>query len=70
MIAERKYADADGNVYAVERSARNGRYVVIRTNPGGHRKVCRAFPANAHRAPLQITLNIRAEAYGWKEAVG
>ncbi len=36
-----KWRDEAGNVYTVEQSARNKRFVVIRTNPGGNRKAAK-----------------------------
>jgi arginine repressor len=40
-----KWRDENGNVYTVEKTTRNGRFVVIRTNPGGNRKMARQIPA-------------------------
>jgi len=41
-----KWRDENGNVYTVEQSARNKRFLVIRTNPGGNRKAARVVPAS------------------------
>ena len=39
-----KWRDENGNVYTVERSARNKRFVVIRTNPGATGRRRKSFP--------------------------
>ena len=62
-----KWRDENGNVYTVEQSARNKRFVVIRTNPGGNRKAARAVPAVGNAAHVQKTLDEYAAASGWAE---
>ena len=60
-----KWRDPAGNLYGVEKAVRNGRYVVIRTNPGGNRKAAKQFPAGS-LAFVQTGLNTQAEAGGWR----
>ena len=62
-----KWRDENGNVYTVERSARNKRFVVIRTNPGGNRKAARAVPSVGSAAHVQKTLDEYAATSGWAE---
>lgn len=64
-----KWRDEAGNVYTVEQSARNKRFVVIRTNPGGNRKAARAVPSVGSAAHVQKSLDEYAKASGWKEVV-
>jgi hypothetical protein len=65
-----KYRDVDGNVYSVERSARNGRWIVIRTNSGGNRKIARRFPDMGNAGAMQAALNDWAQANPQIEAAG
>lgn len=60
-----KWRDENGNVYAVEKTTRNGRFVVIRTNPGGNRKAARVVPAVGSAAHVQKKLDEYAAASGW-----
>lgn len=62
-----KWRDENGNVYTVEQSARNKRFVVIRTNPGGNRKKARVVPAVGSAAHVQKKLDEYAAASGWAE---
>ena len=64
-----KWRDEAGNVYTVEQSARNKRFVVIRTNPGGNRKAARAVPAVGSAAHVQKALDEYAKMCGWTEVV-
>ena len=64
---ERRYADADGSVYAVERSAKTGRWIVARINPGGNRKMAKQFPAVKSQNAAQRLLDSGAVKMGWKE---
>lgn len=64
-----KWRDPSGNVYTVERSARNKRFVVIRTNPGGNRKAARAVPSVGSAAHVQKSLDEYAKMCGWTEVV-
>ena len=66
MIKATKWRDEHGNVYSVEKAVRNGRFVVIRTNPGGHRKAVKRLPAGG-AAHVQRELNGHAQANGWTE---
>ena len=63
------WRDGAGNVYTVERSARNKRFVVIRTNPGGNRKAARAVPSVGSAAHVQKSLDEYAKMCGWTEVV-
>ncbi|HQK25644.1 MAG TPA: hypothetical protein PK393_09010 [Synergistaceae bacterium] len=62
-----KWRDENGNVYTVEKTTRNGRFVVIRTNPGGNRKAARVVPAVGSAAHVQKKLDEYAAASGWAE---
>ena len=65
MIAQ-KYKDPEGNVYAVEKSVKTGRFIVIRTNPGGNRKLAATFAGvcgNSHY--VQARLDDKAKTMGW-----
>jgi len=64
-----KWRDEAGNVYTVEQSARNKRFVVIRTNPGGNRKAARAVPSVGSAAHVQKELDEYAKMCGWPEVV-
>jgi hypothetical protein len=62
-----KWQDENGNVYTVERSVKNKRFIVIRTNPGGNRKMARQIPAVGSAAHVQKKLDEYAAASGWVE---
>lgn len=64
-----KWRDVAGNVYTVEQSARNKRFVVIRTNPGGNRKAARAVPSVGSAAHVKKALDEYAKMYGWAEVI-
>lgn len=68
MIPERiKYRDEKDNVYGVEQSARNKKWIVIRTNEGGNRKIApQPFPTGSD-AFVQKALNEHAKQNGWTE---
>ena len=66
MIKATKWRDEHGNVYSVEKAVRNGRFVVIRTNPGGHRKAVKRLPAGG-AAHVQKVLDEYAKMCGWTE---
>lgn len=68
-IKPRKYSDAEGNTYAVERSLKTGKWIVVRVNAGGHRKLAKQFPATGTRHASQRLLDQQAFLNGWKEAV-
>jgi len=63
----RKWRDAEGSVYGVERTVRNGRCVVIRTNAGGHRKAVKQFSEGGRAAGVQHLLDAHAIKNGWQE---
>jgi len=52
-VTPTKWRDENGNVYTVEQSARNKRFLVIRTNPNGNRKAARVVPAVGSAAHVQ-----------------
>ena len=62
-----KWRDEAGNVYTVERSARNKQFVVIRTNPGGNRKAAKVVPEVGSAAHVQKALDEYAKMCGWTE---
>lgn len=62
-----RWGDSEGNTYAVEKSLRNGRFVVIRTNTGGHRKGAKQFSVAGNASAVQKVLNAHAKAEGWQE---
>jgi len=62
-----RWLDENGNVYSVDKSSRNGRYVVIRTNPGGHRKGAKQFFTVGSSSYVQKVLDAQATASGWTE---
>ena len=64
MIKATKWRDEHGNVYSVEKAVRNGRFGVIRTNPGG--QAVKRLPAGG-AAHVQRELNGHAQANGWTE---
>lgn len=66
-----KWRDVDGNVYSVEKSARNGHHVVIRTNAGGNRKAASRFvPMSGNAGYMQEVLDAEAALLGWKKVNG
>ena len=63
-----KWRDDNGNVYTVEQSARNKRFVVIRTNLGGNRKAAKVVPSVGSAAHVQKALDEYAKLCGcWAE---
>ena len=62
-----KWMAPDGNVYGVEQAS-NGRFIVVRTNPGGNRKGSREFGASGRPEGLQRLLDHKAEKLEWKES--
>ena len=62
-----KWRDENGNVYTVEQSARNKRFLVIRTNPNGNRKAAKVVPSVGSAAHVQKVLDAYAKACGWAE---
>lgn len=62
-----KWRDSEGNTYAVDKAVRNGRFVVIRTNMGGHRKGAKQFSVAGNACAVQKVLNAHAKAEGWQE---
>lgn len=60
----KKWRDPDGNVYSVEQSVKNKRFVVIRTNAGGNRKAAKHLPVG-NAAYVQKELDAHAAANGW-----
>ena len=70
IIKLTKWRDPAGNVYSVEKSAKTGRFVVIRTNPGGNRKAAKQFETVGSAAHVQKALDNIARQVGWKEVTG
>lgn len=66
----RKWRDGEDNTYAVEKTVRNGRFVVVRYNGGGNRKAARQFTIVGNQGTVQRLLNAHAERNGWKEVAG
>jgi len=52
-VTPTKWRDENGNVYTVEQSARNKRFLVIRTNPNGNRKAAKVVPSVGSAAHVQ-----------------
>jgi len=59
------FTDDDGNTYRVEQ-AHNGRYVVIRINPGGNRKRFKSIAAARNREQVWQRLEGYAETHDWR----
>ena len=66
-IKPRKYSDAEGNTYAVERSVKTGKWIVVRINSGGNRKLAKRFPPTGARHASQRLLDQEAQKCGWQE---
>ncbi len=62
-----KWRDEAGNVYTVEQSARNKRFMVIRTNPEGNREAAKVVPSVRSAAHVQKALDEYAKMCGWAE---
>ena len=65
-VIGRKYRDAVDNVYGVEKAS-NGNWVVIRTNSGGNRKVCKLMATSGSQAAAQQALDVAASLLAWTE---
>lgn len=65
-----KWRDPAGNVYSVEKSAKTGRFIVIRTNPGGNRKAAKQFVTVGSAVYVQKGLDAHAKLNGWTEVAG
>ena len=63
----KKYRDKEGNVYAVEQSIKNKRWVVVRVNVGGNRKGCKQFCASGNQSIVQSLLDKASATNGWEE---
>lgn len=66
-IKPRKYSDAEGNTYAVERSVKTGKWIVARINSGGNRKLAKQFTPTGAQHAGQMLLDQQAVLNGWKE---
>lgn len=62
-----KWRDEAGNVYTVEQSARNKRFMVIRTNPEGNREAAKVVSLFRSAAHVQKALDEYAKMCGWTE---
>lgn len=69
-IKPTKWRDPAGNVYSVEKSIKTGRFIVIRTNPGGNRKAAKQFETVGSAAHVQKVLDGIARQADWKEVTG
>ncbi len=65
--AARSWRDEHGNVYSVEKTSKTGLWMVIRTNPGGHRKALKGLKGCGRRSEVQTTLDLHAEINGYAE---
>ena len=62
-----KWRDQMGNVYSVEKSVKTGRFIVIRTNPGGNRKAAKQQFPMGNAAYVQKGLDAHAKLNYWTE---
>ena len=67
MLSQKKYRDAEGNTYGVEKAVKTGRFIVVRINPGGHRKQAKEIEVCGRQEFVQGVLDREAAARGWKE---
>lgn len=67
VLKMRKYQDAKGNVYGIEKAVRNGRYVIIRTNNGGNRKAAKEFTECGSAPFMQKLLDDATKNSNWTE---
>lgn len=65
-----KWRDPAGNVYSVEKSVKTGRFIVIRTNPGGNRKAAKQMFPIGTAVYVQKGLDAHAKLNGWTEVTG
>ena len=63
----RLWRDKEQNVYGVEKSARTGLWIVIRTNEGGNRKGFKQIPPENRQDRAQLALDCHAAKAGWTE---
>lgn len=61
-----KYKDKQGNVYAAERSSRNGRFIVVRINEGGNRKIYKPIYPRWSDASIRVALDCEAINKDWE----
>lgn len=66
-IKSTKWRDQMSNVYSVEKSVKTGRFIVIRTNPGGNRKAAKQFETVGSASHVQKALDEYAKMCGWAE---
>lgn len=70
MITTMKaYADDDGNTYRVEQAS-NKKFVTVRINAGGNRKLLKLIAPSSTRDNAQRMLDTLAEQSKWKEVSG
>ena len=65
-VALKKYKDAEGNTYGVERAS-NGMFICVRTNAGKNRKGWKNVGAQKDLGKVQSDLDSIAQRNGWKE---
>ena len=66
-IKPRKYSDAEGNTDAVERSVKSGKWIVVRINSGGNRKLAKQFTPTGAQHASQRLLDEEARKCRWWE---
>jgi len=66
-VAEIKsFKDGEGNTYRVERAS-NGKFVVMRYNEGGNRKLFKQIPPSKSKAHITEDLRFFGAEKGWTE---
>lgn len=65
-VQMKTYSDSDGNVYRVEQ-ATNKKFVSVRINAGGNRKLLKLIAPSPTRDNAQRMLDALAEQSKWKE---
>ena len=67
-VTAKKWRDQLGNVYEVEKAARTGRFIVVRRNTGGNRKIAKQVcNVSGTVSFVQTVLNDYAAACKWTE---
>lgn len=66
IITTKAYSDDDGNTYRVEQAS-NKKFVTVRINAGGNRKLLKLIAPASTRDNAQRMLGALAEQSKWKE---
>ena len=67
-VTAKKWRDQLGNVYEVEKAARTGRFIAVRRNTGGNRKIAkRVCEVSGTFSFVQTVLDDYAKASKWVE---